>query len=113
MRVKQSMLAAVLCLSSVGLVQAKSHHITLSEPTMAGSTLLPAGNYKVTLEGTNAVLLNVDKDKTYTAPVKVESEAKKFDQTAVLTSSASGESRIQAIELGGSNEKLQFDQSNP
>ena len=113
MRVKQSMLAAVLCLSSVGLVQAKSHHITLSEPTMAGSTMLPAGNYQVKLEGTNAVLLNVDKDKTYTAPVKVESEAKKFDQTAVLTSSASGESRIQAIELGGSNEKLQFDQSNP
>ena len=110
MRVKQSMLAAVLCLSSVGLVQAKSHHITLSEPTMAGSTLLPAGNYKVTLEGTNAVLLNVDKDKTYTAPVKVESEARKYDQTAVLTNSANGESRIQSIEIGGSHEKLQFDQ---
>ena len=110
MRVKQSMLAAVLCLSSVGLVQAKSHHITLSEPTMAGETLLPAGNYKVTLDGTNAVLLNVDKDKTYTAPVKVESEAKKFDQTAVMTGTSSGESRIQAIEFGGSRTRLLFDQ---
>ncbi|MEO8369990.1 MAG: hypothetical protein ABI806_12385 [Candidatus Solibacter sp.] len=110
MRVKQSMLAAVLCLSSIGLVQAKSHHITLSEPTMAGSTLLPAGNYTVKVEGTNAVLLNMDKDQTYTAPVKVESDAKKFDQTAVLTNSANGESRIQAIEVGGSHERLQFDQ---
>ena len=110
MRVKQSMLAAVLCLSSVGLVQAKSHHITLSEPTMAGSTMLPAGKYMVKLDGTNAVLLNVDKDKTYTAPVKVESEAKKFDQTAVLTGTSGGESRIQAIEIGGSHTKLQFDQ---
>ena len=110
MRVRQSMLAAVLCLSSVGLVHAKSHQIVLSEPTKAGSTMLPAGTYKVTLEGTNAVLVNVDKDKTYTAPVKVESEARKFDQTAVLTSSDGGEPRIQAIEFGGSHEKLQFDQ---
>ena len=110
MRVKQSMLAGILCLSSVGLVHAKSHHIVLSEPTMAGTTLLPAGNYTVKLDGTNAVLLNVDKDKTYTAPVKVESEARKFDQTAVMTSSDGGESRIQSIEFGGSHEKLQFDQ---
>ena len=110
MRVKQSMLAAVLCLSSVGLVNARSHHIVLSEPTMAGATLLPAGTYEVKLDGNNAVLLNVDKDKTYTAPVKVESEAKKFDQTAVLTNANGGESHIQAIELGGSNEKLKFDQ---
>ena len=110
MRVKQSMLAAVLCLSSVGLVHARSHQIILSEPTMAGSTMLPAGKYMVKLDGTNAVLLNVDKDKTYTAPVKVESEAKKFDQTAVLTGTSGGESRIQAIEFGGSHTKLQFDQ---
>ncbi len=110
MRVKHAMLTAVLCLSSVGLVHAKSHHIVLSEPTMAGNVMLPAGDYKVKLEGTNAVLLNVDKDKTYTAPVKVESEARKFDQTAVMTGTASGESRIQSIEFGGSHTRLQFDQ---
>ena len=57
---------------------------------MAGSTLLPAGNYTVKLDGANAVLLNVDKDQTYTAPVKVESEAKKFDQTAVMTGTSGG-----------------------
>ena len=109
MRAKQTLLAAVLCLSSVGLVNAKSHHIILSEPTMAGSTMLPAGDYTVKVEGNNAVLTNVDKDQTYTAPVKVESEAKKFDQTAVLTNAASGESRIQSIEFGGSHEKLEFE----
>jgi len=109
MRAKQTMLAAVLCLSSVGLVHAKSHHIILSEPTMAGSTMLPAGDYTVKVEGNNAVLTNVDKDKTYTAPVKVESEAKKFDQTAVLTGAAGGESHIQSIEFGGSHERLQFE----
>ena len=109
MRAKQTMLAAVLCLSSVGLVNAKSHHIILSEPAMAGSTMLPAGAYTVKVEGNNAVLTNADKDQTYTAPVKVESEAKKFDQTAVLTNAANGESRIQSIELGGSHEKLDFE----
>jgi hypothetical protein len=77
---------------------------------MAGSTMLPAGTYKVSLDGTNAVMVDVDKDKTYTAPVKVESDARKFEQTAVLTGTSSGEARIQAIEFGGSHTKLQFDQ---
>ena len=110
MRIKQALLTGVLCLSSVGLVQAKSHEIILSEPTMAGTTLLPPGTYMVKLDGTNAVLKNMDKDKTYTTPVKVASEAKKFEQTAVQTSAAGGESRIQSIEFGGSTTKLQFDQ---
>src|SRR5690348_251391 len=73
MTVRHSMMAAVLCLSSVGLVHAKSHRVILSEPALAGSIQLPAGSYDVKLEGNNAVMKNVDNDKTFTAPVKVES----------------------------------------
>ena len=110
MKVKETMMAAVLCLSSAGLIQARSHSVILSEPAMAGSVQLPAGNYEVKLEGSNAVMRNVDKDKTFTAPVKVESEPTKYGQTALLTGQAGGESHIQAIEIGGSHTKLVFDQ---
>ena len=110
MSVKHSLMAAVLCLSSVGLVHAKSHSVILSEPAMAGNIQLPAGEYEVKLPGNNAVMTNVDKDKTFTAPVSVVSDPAKHDRTALLTDQAGGESHIQAIEFGKSHTKLVFDQ---
>ncbi|MEO8596891.1 MAG: hypothetical protein ABI759_26460 [Candidatus Solibacter sp.] len=75
---------------------------------MAGDVQLPPGNYEVKLEGNSALLTNVDKDKTYSAPVKVESEPDKYKQTALLTGQQGGESYIQAIEFGGSHTRLVF-----
>ena len=110
MKVRQTLMAAVLCLSSVGLVHARSHTVILSEPAFAGNIQLPPGEYEVKLEGNNAVMKNVDKDKTFTAPVKVESEPMKHERTALLTGEEGGESHIQAIEFGGSHTKLIFEQ---
>ena len=110
MKIERLLLAAALCFSCVGLAHAKSYQITLTEPTMADGTLLPAGQYKVTLDGANAVLVNKNHDKSYTTPVKVESETKKFDQTAVLTHADKGQAYLEAIELGGSHKELQFQQ---
>ena len=109
MKVRHTMMAAVLCLSSVGLVHARSHSVILSEPAMAGSIQLPPGTYEVKLEGNNAVMKNVDKDKTFTVPVTVASEPTKNEQTALLTGQQGGESHIQAIEIGGSHTKLVFE----
>ncbi len=108
MRINQVLLAAALSFACVGLANAKSYQITLSEPTMAGTTVLPAGQYQVTVEGTNAVMVNRNLDKSYTTPVNVESQTQKFGETAVLTHSDKGQSRIEAIELGGSRTELQF-----
>ena len=101
-------MAGALCLSSVVLVNAKSYEIQITAPATLGSIKLPAGDYKVKVEGTNAVLTDVAKNKTYTAPVKIETEDKKFDQTAVVTDNSDGANHIKAIEVGGSNTKLDF-----
>ncbi len=90
------------------IASAKSYEIVLSSPTMAGNVQLAPGAYKVKVEGAQARFMNEETYKTYTAPVKVEQATQKFDQTAVDTNTQNGANRIQAIELGGSNNKLEF-----
>lgn len=109
MTVKSILLVGALCLSSVSLVSAKTYDIQLFSPAMAGSVQLPAGDYKLKVDGGNAVLTNAN-NKTYTTAVKVETEARKYDQTAVVTDNSNGTSQIKSIEIGGSNTLLEFGQ---
>ena len=108
MTIKSMLLVGVLCLSSLPLANAKSYAIRLTEPSVIGSTQLPAGDYKVKVEGTNAVLTNLDKDKTYTATVKIDTEDRKFDQNAVITDKSNGANHLKSIEVGGSKTRLEF-----
>jgi hypothetical protein len=108
MSIKSILMVGALCLSSVSLVSAKSYDIHLSSPAVAGNVQLPAGSYTLKVDGANAVLKDVDSDKTYTAPVKVETEKQKYDETAVITSDISGQTVLKSIQLGGSNTLLEF-----
>jgi len=109
MKIQSILLAGVLSLASVGMLSAKkSYEIALSTPIMAGNVQLPAGEYRVKVEGDNAVFNMVDQDKTFTAPVKMESVMQKYDQTAVVSTTKDGTDRIESIELGGSKTKLDF-----
>jgi len=73
-----------------------------------GNAQLPAGDYTLKVEGSNAIFTNVDSNKSVTAPVKIENVDKKYDETAV-ESTMQGEARhLNAIELGGSTTKLDF-----
>jgi hypothetical protein len=91
-------------LALAGIASAKSYDIVLSASAQAGSVQLAAGEYSLKLQGTNAVFTNVATGKSVTAPVKVENAAKKFEETAV----DSNANKITAIELGGSNTKLEM-----
>ena len=108
MTVKSIFMVGALLLSTVSLVSAKTYDIHISSPTMAGNVQLPAGEYKLKVDGTNAVLTDVDNDKKFTTTVKVETEDKKFEQTAVVTDDSKGTNQIKSIELGGSTTKLEF-----
>ena len=108
MTLKSILMVGTLSLSSVVLLNARSYDIHLYTPAMAGNVQLPAGDYKLKLDGTNAVLKDSDNNKTYTTPVKVETEDKKFDETAVVTDNDNGTTHIKAIEIGGSTTKLEF-----
>ncbi len=108
---KSFFLTGLLALSSLAIASAKSaksYDITLSSPAKAGNIELRSGEYKVKVEGSNAVFTKLGTSETFTIPVKVENTGKKHDFTALETNKQNGTDRIKAIDLGGSNETLEF-----
>jgi hypothetical protein len=104
---KKFAIVAVLALSSLTLVSAKTYDIVLSNPTTVGSVQLKPGQYKLKVDGANAIFTDAN-SKSFTTPVKVESCDKKFDDTRVQSTKDGGGDRINEIDLGGSKTKLGF-----
>jgi hypothetical protein len=75
---------------------------------MVGNTQLPAGQYTLKVEGSNAVITNDEDYKSVTAPIKIENVDKKYDETAVVTIRKGDARHVTVIELGGSKTKLDF-----
>ncbi len=108
MTAKSLLIVGALSLASFGIASAKSYDIVISNTTMAGATVLQPGAYKLKVEGTQAVLTDVQSLKQFTAPVKVENAGQKFDATQVETSHQGDMDHIDAIDLAGSTTKLSF-----
>lgn len=102
------LLTGALALASLSIASAKAYQITVDEPTQAGMVQLKPGDYKVKVDGSNAVFTNLDSGKSVSTPVKVENTGKKHDVTAVDTSKATGSAKMEAIELGGTDETIEF-----
>jgi hypothetical protein len=106
---KKLAVIGVLALSCLSIASAKSYELTLASPTKAGKVQLKPGLYRLKIDGSNAVFTEVDNDKSFTVPVKVNSAGtKKFDQTRVDATKDNGTDVIQDIELGGSTTKVEF-----
>lgn len=104
---------AVLCFAVLGLAiaSAKSYNVTLPEKSEAGATELKPGDYKVEVTGDKAVIKSGK--VTVEAPVKVETNDRKYDSTSVKYSSADGKMRIQEIHLGGTKTRIVFTEAAP
>jgi hypothetical protein len=102
------LLLGVLAMSILSIASAKSYNIAFTSPTMVGSAQLPAGEYTLKVDGTNAVFTNVDSNKSVTAPVKIETGDKKYNVTSVETTVQGDAQHIDDIYLGGSTTKLDF-----
>ena len=79
---------------------------------MVGSAQLPAGEYTLKVDGSNAVFTNVESNKSVTTPVKIESADKKFAVTSVETNQEGDAQHIKDIQLGGSTTSLYFEGSS-
>jgi hypothetical protein len=108
MTIKSLLLAGVLTVSTVGFAAAKSYEVSVSGTLKAGETELKPGEYKVKVEGTEAIFTD-SSSKTVTLPVKIEKADKKFDITAMETKTENGTKSIEAIRLGGSTMRLVFE----
>jgi hypothetical protein len=107
---KTLLVVGALSLCSLGIASAKSYDIVLSTAAMAGSTELKPGEYKLKVEGSQAVFTGAQDSKSIAVPVKVENNDKKFNYTTVETSNQDGMDNIRAIDLGGSNTRLTLGQ---
>ena len=99
---------AIVALMSVVLASAKTYTFTISEPATAGSAQLKPGEYKLKLDGTQVVLID-NGGKQIDTTAKVETADRKFNQTSISISTADGSNRIISIELGGSTNRVVFE----
>jgi hypothetical protein len=104
---KTLVLGVVLSLSSLCFAGQKSYDVIFSAPATVGGQKLAAGEYKVKVDGANAVFTD-SKSKSVSAPVKVENGAKKFSYTAVDASKEGTVDKVNAIEFGGSTTRIEF-----
>ena len=74
---KSLVLGVVLSLSSLCFAGQKSYDVIFSAPATVAGVKLAAGEYKVKVDGANAVFTD-SKSKSVSAPVKVETGTKKF-----------------------------------
>ena len=107
---KSLLMVGALTLSSLGIASAKSYDIVLSAPARAGATELKPGDYKLKIEGSHAVFTGAENAKSVSVPVKVENSDKKFNNTVVESTNQDGMDNIHAIDLGGSNTRLNLGQ---
>jgi hypothetical protein len=105
---KSLLMTGALVLATFSMGYAKTYDVVFSNPVKAGSMELKPGQYRLKVKGNTAEFTDVQTDKTYTAPVKIENTTKKHDVTAVDTTTENGASQIQKIELGGSSTDLEF-----
>jgi hypothetical protein len=110
MTAKSLLIVGALGMASLGIASAKSYDIRLDSPAMVGNQELKPGDYKLKIEGTQAVFTDVQTSKSWTAPVKVENGAQKFGDTVVESTKQGDMAHINSIDLAGSNTKLEFGQ---
>ena len=104
---KTSLLIGVLALASFAFAAGKSYSVNLSKPAKVGSLQLAAGSYQMKVEGANAVFTD-SKRHSFSTPIKVETESKKYDYTAVDSSDSGATEIVHSITLGGSVTKVEF-----
>jgi len=105
---KLSLALGILALGALSFAFAKTYDIAITHPAKAGKQQLTAGEYRLKVEGANAVFTDVRTSKSFSVPVKIETGDKKFSVTSVDTTQEGEGERINSIQLGGSTTKLEF-----
>src|ERR1700692_2267498 len=97
-----------LALSTVAFAGAKTYDVTLSSATAAGSVQLAPGEYKLKVDGSNAIFTGVQNHQSFSVPVKIENGDAKYNATTLDTTGQGSAAKLTSIELGGSKTKLEF-----
>lgn len=85
---------------------ASSYHVTFYQPVMINGAELKPGDYKLELKDKTAVIKQGN--TTAEAPVTIQKEAQKYNQTTVRLKGM----QVEDIRLGGTNTRVIFENSN-
>jgi hypothetical protein len=107
---KNVILAAALGLASMTFASAKTYQVVLNAPTQVGVSQLAAGTYAMSLDLNRsvAVFTNVETGKKQMVLVHSTDSNVDYNHTAIDLKKQDGTQRIDAIELEGSNDKVEF-----
>ncbi|MBZ5636544.1 MAG: hypothetical protein LAO55_25755 [Acidobacteriia bacterium] len=101
---------AALAFSAVAFAGSKTYDVLLSSGAKAGSVQLAPGEYRLKVEGSNAIFTGTENRQSFTVPVKVENTNTRYSATALDTVKQGDTVKITSIQLGGSKTKLEFGQ---
>ncbi len=91
---------------ALAVASAASMKVTLHQDAELNGKLLKAGEYKVEVKDSTAVLKNGK--EVVEAPVKVENSPAKFASTSIRYNAEHATPAVQEIRFGGTNTKLVF-----
>jgi hypothetical protein len=98
----------VVTASAASAEKARSYEFSVTSATKVGTQVLTPGDYKVKLDGSNAVFTKEGTKATFTAPAKLEAGSEKFDRTILHVVEDSGQPRIISVELKGGKDLLKL-----
>jgi hypothetical protein len=98
-----------LLLAGSQTLKASDWTFTLLTPTKAGAVELSAGEYKVSMMGSVAVITDKKSAKSYTVMAKTVDGENKFDNTLIATSKRDGELKLTSLSIGGTKTKIVFE----
>lgn len=104
---KRTLVTIALFLVALCTASAKQYTVTFAKSVQVGPVKLEAGQYKVKVNGANAVFTDAH-NKSVTVPAKAEKVLRKSSYTAAETKEVNGEQRLDAIDLDGADFKLVF-----
>jgi hypothetical protein len=98
----------LFALLGASLASAKTYHFTVLDPSQAGAAQLKPGDYRVKVEGSQAILQD-NRGHEIAATAKIETMDHKAHDTIVSSSNADGQRHINSVEFAGSHEKVVFE----
>ena len=104
---KYTMLLSTVTLAFASFASAATYTVKLTSPVVIDGKEWKAGDYKVEVKDTTAVIRN-GKDSAE-VKVKTENGDKKFGTTTVRFTQTDGKNNLDEIRLGGTKTKLIFD----
>jgi len=102
---------AGLTLAIAAFAASNTFHVTFDNDAWIGTSEVKSGSYKIQIEGDKAILKSGK--NVIEVPAKLETAEHKFQSTGVVVNTVDKKSKVEEIQIGGTNERIVFPASAP